>query len=186
MDTKYLESPESSSPIVTRAVAAGLRGEYCNNYIFPFWQKMFLLALGKFPQALSQQVISRFQTISGLSPKILTKFSIDHLIKERIDDYAQIEGQFSCITLGASLAGATSYISLALGSPFLPQAFVITLKGGAPKGDIVQYFNRTAKQALEIAKNNPELITIQHFDSIHDGWLTRYVNHLRFKLITLP
>jgi hypothetical protein len=108
------------------------------------------------------------------------------LIYEQIGDYAQNEGQFSCITLGASLAGETSYISLALGSPFLPQAFVITLKGGAPKGDVVQYFNRTAKQALEIAKNNPELITIQHFDPIHDGWLTRYVNHLRSKLITLP
>jgi hypothetical protein len=27
------------------------------------------MALGKFPQVLSQQAISRFQTISGLAPK---------------------------------------------------------------------------------------------------------------------
>ena len=29
-------------------------------------------------------------------------------------------------------------------------------------------------------------MTIQHYDPIHDGWLTRFVNHLRFKLLDLP
>ena len=37
-----IESTESSSPIVTRAVAAGLRGEFCDNYEFPGWQKAVL------------------------------------------------------------------------------------------------------------------------------------------------
>lgn len=186
MKPKLLESTESSSPIITRAVAAGLRGEYCDNYILPAWQKYLLRTLTLFPQSLSQEVISRFQTISGLPPTLLSNFKFDELINERINDYANIAGQFSCITLGAALGGATSYISQVLGSPFLPQAFVITLKGGSPKGDVNQYFQRTAKQALEIAETNPELITIQHFDPIHDGWLTRFVNHLRFKLITIP
>lgn len=186
METNPLESNESASPIVTRAVAAGLSGEYCNNYLLPSWQKYLLLALGYLPQSVAQKVMSRFQTISGLSPKILSNFSIHTLIKQRLDDYTNIEGQFPCITLGAALAGATSYLSLALGSPFLPQTFVITLKGGSPKGDVVQYFNRSARQALAIAENNPELITIQHFDPVHDGWLTRYVNHLRFKLLAIP
>jgi hypothetical protein len=49
-----------------------------------------------------------------------------------------------------------------------------------------QYFNRSFKAALKIAGDNPEIITIQHFDPIHDGWLTRHVNHLRFKLLSLP
>jgi len=186
MVIKPLESQESSSPIVTRAVAAGLRGEYCDNFIIPSWQKYLLLALGELPQEVSQQVISRFQTISGLSPKVFENFSINTLIDQRLNDYKNIDGQFSCITLGAALGGATTYLSLALGSPFLPQAFVITIKGGTPKGDVFQYFHRSAFQALDIAENNPELITIQHFDPIHDGWLTRYVNHLRFKLLAIP
>jgi hypothetical protein len=84
------------------------------------------------------------------------------------------------------MGGATSYLSTALGGPFLPQAFVITLKGGSPTGDVNQYFFRSYKAALNIAEDNPEIITIQHFDPIHDGWLTRYVNHLRFKLLSLP
>jgi hypothetical protein len=29
-------------------------------------------------------------------------------------------------------------------------------------------------------------MTIQHYDPVHDGWLTRFVNHLRFKLVDLP
>jgi hypothetical protein len=29
-------------------------------------------------------------------------------------------------------------------------------------------------------------MTIQHYDPIHDGWMTRFVNHLRFKLLDLP
>lgn len=183
---KPLESTESSSPIITRAVAANLQGKYCENFLLPTWQKFFLLTLGLLPQEIGRQVISRFQAISGLNPKALNNFSINTLVDQRLNDYAQLGQQFSCITLGASLGGATSYLASALGGPFLPQAFVITLKGGSPTGDVTQYFNRSFKQAIQITKNNPEIISIQHFDPVHDGWLTRYVNHLRFKLLSLP
>jgi hypothetical protein len=144
------------------------------------------MGLGVLPQVVAQKVISRFQTISGLSPKVLSNFSLNSLVDQRINDYAHNKGPYKCITMGAALGGATTYLSLALGSPFLPQAFVITIKGGAPDGDVNIYFNRSANAALEIARNNPELITIQHFDPIHDGWLTKYVNHLRFKLLKIP
>ncbi|HBG73873.1 MAG: hypothetical protein A2X25_03110 [Chloroflexi bacterium GWB2_49_20] len=186
MNTKPLESTESSSPIITRAVAASLQGKYCDNLLIPSWQKQLLLGLGWFPQGVARQVISHFQTISGLSPKVLEDFSIVTLVNQRLNDYAKLDKRFSCITLGAGLGGATTYISKALGGPFLPQTFVLTLKGGAPTGDVNQYFNRSHKSALKIAEKNPEVITIQHFDPIHDGWLTRYVNHLRFKLLSLP
>ena len=65
-----LESNESSSPIVTRAVAAGLVNEYCDNYEFPSWQKTLLTVLGMFPQEVAQFVISRFESISGLPQKV--------------------------------------------------------------------------------------------------------------------
>jgi len=142
--------------------------------------------MGSLPQEFGRQVISRFQIISGLDYKTLENFSINTLVKQRLNDYEQLEGKFPCITLGAAMGGATSYLSTSLGSPFLPQAFVITLKGGSPTGDVNQYLNRSIKAALQIAEDNPEIITIQHFDPVHDGWLTRYVNHLRFKLLSLP
>jgi hypothetical protein len=181
-----IESLESSSPIVTRAVAAGLCGEFCDNYEFPGWQKALLNGLGLLPQGVARFAISRFQSISGLSPRVLDDFSMDELVHARLDDYAQNTGTFPVITVGAALGGATTYLSLALGGPFLPQTFVVTLKGGSMSGDVNEYLQRTLVSALRIAKENPELMTIQHYDPVHDGWLTRFVNHLRFKLLDLP
>jgi hypothetical protein len=180
------ESNESSSPIVTRAVAAGLRGEFCDNYEFPGWQKMLLTILGTLPQGVARFTISRFETINGLHPKVMDEFSVDDLVRQRLGDYALLSGTFPVITVGAALGGATTYLSLALGGPFLPQAFVSTLKGGSLTGDVYEYLHRSLDTALRLADKNPGLMTIQHYDPIHDGWMTRFVNHLRFKLLDLP
>jgi hypothetical protein len=180
------ESPESSSPIVTRAVAAGLRGEFTENYQFPAWQRAMLNMLGAFPQSLARFVISRFQASSGLPPDSLKNFSLNDLIQDRLDDYSDLDGRRPAITVGAALGGATTYLSLALGSLFLPQTFVITMKHGSYEGDVDAYLHRSLEAANRIAKNDPRLMTIQHYDPIHDGWLTRFVNHLRFKLVELP
>jgi hypothetical protein len=181
-----IESTESSSPIVTRAVAAGLRGEFCDNYEFPGWQKMLLTGLGTLPQGVARFAISRFQSISGLPSSVLDNFSMDELVQARLSDYTHNTGTFPVITAGAALGGATTYLSLALGGPFLPQTFVVTLKGGSMDGDVNEYLQRNLASALRIAKENPGLMTIQHYDPVHDGWLTRFVNHLRFKLLDLP
>ncbi len=73
-----------------------------------------------------------------------------------------------------------------LGGPFLPQAFVVSLKRGSYTGDVNEYLHRSLDTALRIAENNPGLMTIQHYDPVHDGWMTRFINHLRFKLLDLP
>jgi hypothetical protein len=181
-----LESNESSSPIVTRAVAAGLRGEFCDNYEFPGWQKTLLTMLGALPQGVARFAISHFESISGLHPKVMDGFSVDELVRQRLDDYAQLPGTFPAITAGVTLGGATAYLSLALGAPFLPQTFVTTLKRGSLTGDVNEYLQRSLDTALRIADENPGLMTIQHYDPVHDGWMTRFVNHLRFKLLDLP
>ncbi|MBE3066982.1 MAG: hypothetical protein IMZ73_06080 [Chloroflexi bacterium] len=181
-----LESNESSSPIVTRAVAAGLRGEFCDNYEFPGWQKTLLTMLGALPQGAARFTISRFESINGLHPKVMDAFSVDELVRQRLGDYAQLSGNFPAITVGAALGGASAYLSLALGGPFLPQAFVTTLKRGSLTGDVNEYLHRSLDTALRIADENPGLMTIQHYDPVHDGWMTRFVNHLRFKLLDLP
>ena len=180
------EAPESSSPIVTRAVAAGLRGDFCENYQFPGWQKGLLTVLGTLPQSVARLTISRFEALSGLPSKVLDKFSLDEMVRVRINDYVQLTGNFPVITAGAALGGATTYLSLALGGPFLPQAFVLTLKGGSRSGDVDEYLHRSLEPALRIADANPGLMTIQHYDPVHDGWMTRFVNHLRLKLLDLP
>jgi hypothetical protein len=180
------ESTESSSPIITRAVAAGLNGKTVDNYEFPGWQKAVLLALGYLPQGAARFAISLFQSVSGLPPECLNNFSLDELIQARLNDYSACKGPFPAVVLGAGLGGATAYLSLALRAPFLPQAFVISLNKGSYSGDVQEYLQRSLEPALQIASKDPRLMTIQHFDPIHDGWLTRFVNHLRFKLVDLP
>lgn len=181
-----LESPESSSPIVTRAVAAGLAGGSFDTYAFEPWMRAVLQALGHLPQGFARFLVSRFQALSGLPQQALSGLSIETLAADRLKDYKRVPGPFPAILTGAALGGAAAYLALALGGPFLPQAFVVTLKGGSKVGDVQTYFQRTIGLAREIGGHNPGTLTIQHFDPVHDGWITRFANHLRVKLLDLP
>ncbi len=180
------ESPESSSPLVTRAVAASLTHATIDSYRLAGWQRLALRMISFFPQSVARFAISRFESFSGIDAARLADLSVDTLVDTRLKDYAQLAGQFPSITIGAALGGASAFLALALNGPFLPQAFVATLKGGAPDGDITTYYQRSAALALEIARKNPHVLTIQHYDPIHDEWMTRRVNHLRIKLLDLP
>jgi hypothetical protein len=181
-----LESPESSSPIVTRSIANGLMGRTSESYQFPTWQKIALDILGILPQSVARFTISHIESLTGLSYHVLDHFQINDLITMRLSDYAALSGPFPAIIAGSALSGATAYLSLALGGPFLPQAFVVSLKHGSMTGNVNEYLHRSMDVALRIADENPNLLTIQHYDPIHDGWMTRFINHLRFKLLDLP
>jgi hypothetical protein len=181
-----LESPESSSPLITRAVAAGLQGRAYPGYALPGWQRLALKLLGLFPQGAGRRVVSGFQALGGLEPAVLWDLDAEQLAAQRLADYHALEGQFPVILTGAGLGGASAYLSLALGGPFLPQAFVFTLKGGSPQGSLPQYLAHSRELASRLAQANPQFLALQHFDPVHDGWLTRHVNHLRLKLLDLP
>lgn len=183
---QQIESLESSSPLVVRCVAAGLAGKSFSPYPLNFWTRAALSWLGYFPQAVGRYVISRAQPFSALPPEALENLTCESLTSARLQDYRELIGPFPAVVAGVALGGASAFLALALNAPFLPQTFVTTLKGGSPDGDVQVYFQRSARLALRLAQENPGLITIQHYDPVHDEWLTRRVNHLRFKLIALP
>ena len=103
------ESTESSSPIVTRAVAAGLRGEFCDNYEFAGWQKAVLTVLGALPQGVARFAIRRsslsvysisyphsvqHSTVSGGAFLNHLKISIGYLLmsfNQGIDVYGELD-----------------------------------------------------------------------------------------------
>ncbi|MEA4905979.1 MAG: hypothetical protein VB089_00075 [Anaerolineaceae bacterium] len=101
-------------------------------------------------------------------------------------DYRDLGQKLPAILTGVAMGGATAHLALSTGSVFLPQAFVLTLKGGSPGGNVLQYYQRAAELARNIAAQDKSLLTIQHFDPVHDGWLTQAVNHLRLKLLEVP
>jgi hypothetical protein len=148
--------------------------------------KSSLKAIGYFPQRLTHWVIPRVQKSAVPDVNRINSLDLEELIQCRIADYNNLGGTFPAIVIGAALGGAAAQISLAFGGPFLPQAFVLTQKGGSPSGDAQEYFQRSAEAAKRFAERYPGIITIQHYDPVHDGWLTKTTNHLRIKFINLP
>lgn len=181
-----MESRESSSPIVTRSVAAALRNEFFSGYQFSWFERIALRFLGLLPKLVAAWAIPLAQRGSGLDPETAAGITANTLLQTRLLDYQSISGKFPGVIVGVAQGGATAHLARLLGGPFLPQAFVLTLKGGSPNGDAGVYFNQSKDLAQKITQNNPEFMSIQHFDPVHDGWLTRRVNHVRLKLIQLP
>lgn len=181
-----LESRESSSPIITRAVANGLLGINTEVYKFTKLQKTALGVVGQFPKQVAEWLVPRVNSYNALNATDICNLRSKDLVNGRLKDYDRNPGKYPAITVGVGLGGTTAHIALGLGGPFLPQAFVLTIKNGTKNGDVNEYFHISHSTALNITKNNPDLMTIQHYDPVHDGWLVRRVNHLRLKLIDLP
>lgn len=180
------ESRESSSPIITRAVAAGLEKDFSSAYEFDAVTRLLLKIVGVFPQQLAQWLIPRAGNSVAFSNDQINKLDVNDLIQARLQDYVGVKGPFPAITLGVGMGGTTSHLALGLGGPFLPQAYVLTLQHGSMNGDVEYYFNLTKETAQTVTRRNPGTMSIQHYDPIHDGWLVRRVNHLRLKLTELP
>ncbi len=181
-----LESQESSSPIITRAVANGLMGRSSNVYHFSTIEAFLLRVVGHLPRSVAEWVIPRANSGNSITNNDILDLKTKDLINGRLCDYADNTGKYPAVIMGIGMGGTTAHLSLALGGPFLPQAFVMTLKSGTMNGDVNAYNKLSLDLAKRITKNNPELMSIQHYDPVHDGWLVKRVNHLRVKLIDLP
>ena len=181
-----LESKESASPLLTRAVAGAMLNGYINPYHFSFFENCALKIIGLFPKKVAAWLIPKIQSPIAHHPSLLNEISIDDLILERIDEYRNIPFQVPAIVMGSALGGATGHITSMVNGLFLPHIFVLTLKGGSENGDISAYLKH-AKSAIEgFIERNRKVEIIQHYDPIHDGWLTKRVNHVRMKLQYLP
>lgn len=184
--TILLESQESSSPVITRAVANALMGMDSTNYSFSLSEKLALRLVGLFPGKVAEWLIPRVNSSKSINPINIDNLKTRDLVQGRINDYCQLERKFPAVTLGIGMGGTTAHLALALGGPFLPQAFVLTLQGGTETGNVNDYFSLGKKLAEKVTNNNSDLMSIQHYDPVHDGWLVKRVNHLRLKLIALP
>ncbi|HWQ04760.1 MAG TPA: hypothetical protein VN452_05355 [Longilinea sp.] len=154
--------------------------------MFSRFEQLGLRILGRFPSRFAQAIVPRVQRSSGLNYKIASSITSAELIANRLGDYRQLHRMFPAAVIGVAQGGATAHLARLLCAPFLPQAFVLTLRGGSPHGDAQEYFQLSKDLAAHITNRNPEFISIQHFDPVHDGWLTRSLNHLRLKLIEMP
>lgn len=181
-----MESKESSSPLITRSICAAYQGEIIDTYDFPWWEEQGLKLLGMLPQEITFWAVRKIQAPGVIRPEMVARLDFNQLLEERIQDYRDLPGKFPAIVTGAGMGGASAHLTCSVGGVFLPQAFVFTLEKGSESGNVQEYYNLSAGIARHLTDRIPEILTIQHFDPVHDGWLTRKVNHLRLKLIDLP
>lgn len=181
-----MESQDSSSPIITRAVSAAHQGKFFQPYSFSAFQRFLLKQVGYLPQKVALWLIPRVQNPLALPPEQAASLQLNQLLSTRLEDYREAPAKVPSLTMGIGMGGTTAHLTMMMGGLFLPQAFVMTIQGGSVDGNVHTYVNRSRELALSLAKRIPEVMTIQHYDPIHDGWLTRSVNHLRLKLVQLP
>jgi len=181
-----LESRESASPILTRSIAAALDNKYVNPYQFSHFENLGLRAIGYLPKSIAARIIPRLQSPLAHDPKILERLSIEALIQERLEDYHNLHRKFPALVFGSALGGAIGHICSLVKGIFVPHVFVLTLQGSTQKGNIREYIHHSKVPIERFLEKNRNVEMIQHFDPIHDGWLTKSVNHVRFKLMYLP
>ncbi len=186
MNRKAFESAESASPVLTRLVAGVLSDHPETVFDFNAFEKIGLALLNRLPVSVARAVVRLQFRWTALSPREAEKLQVDQLVAARIADYDGVDGKFDTILVGSAMGGATAHLAAVLGAPFLPQPFILGLRGGSPEDEISPHLVITSRVAERILDRNPEVMAIGHFDPIHDGWLTRVVSHLRLKLIDLP
>ncbi|TFH33996.1 MAG: hypothetical protein E4G99_10410 [Anaerolineales bacterium] len=185
-NTTIVESAESASPVITRLVAGVLNAKHEPVFKFAAWERLGMRVLNRLPAQVARSVVRWQFGRSAISPQRARLLNVEHLVHQRLQDYHALEGQFPVVVLGSALAGATAHIASILGGPYLPQPFILGLRGGSPDESVEPHLALTSMVAEEILKRNSNVKAIAHFDPIHDGWLTRSVSHLRLKLIDLP
>ena len=183
---KAFESAESASPVLTRLIAGVLSGQPETVFNFNAVEKIGLALLNRLPVSVARAVVRQQFRWTALPPREAEKLQVEQLIAARLADYDGVDGQFDAILAGSAMGGATAHLAAVLGVPFLPQPFILGLRGGSPEDEVPPHLALTSRVAERILERNPEVSAIGHFDPIHDGWLTRVVSHLRLKLIDLP
>ena len=181
-----IESRENSSPYLTRAINAVIHNEYCDLFNFNRFEQIALEMIGNISQDIALWLLPKMQGTMALNDSMVRNINLRNVLQERIKDYRIGSEKYKSIILGVPMGGAVGHIAAALHAPFLPHTFVLTLKGGSQQADVNEYYQRSIKLARMLTKKFPQLISIQHFDPVHDGWLIRSVNHLRLKLTELP
>ncbi len=178
-------SRSDSSAVAMRSVAAALRGEFVSPWEITANQRRLLSWLARGGKRLSTTVIERVIAASAVPPSWAEQITTDDLASWAVSLYAGLRGPWEAIIVGAP-NGGVAHLAMALGVPFLSQHFVTAYRDPTPADDVVTYQEHGAALAQAILGRNKDLAIINHYDPLHDRFLIKHVNHIRYKLMTLP
>ncbi|MGA9532761.1 MAG: hypothetical protein WBR18_08615 [Anaerolineales bacterium] len=178
--TPILESRDSAAPTLTRAVASALQGRPFDPMELPVWERLAAGTLDWLWPGLLPSIVRWESKRRALPDSCAKDVDIEEMAARRLADYDAVDGRSESIFFGSAL-GSGAYLAAACQAPFVPEPFILGFRGGSPSDEIGPHLSHARMLAAPILANNPDVQLISHFDPVHDGWLTRHLNHVRIK-----
>jgi hypothetical protein len=144
------------------------------------WERFIAGILDRLWPSLLPGIVRWESRRRALPLAVAADLDVDAMAARRVADYDAVPGRFDSIFFGSAL-GSGAYLAAACGVPFVPEPFILGFRGGSPSDEVGPHLAHARRLAASILANNREIEVISHFDPVHDGWLTRHLNHLRIK-----
>jgi hypothetical protein len=183
-EVRLLDTTDSSS-VCMRSVAASLRGEFMEPQDMPAWVGRLARLFGGLGRRFNTWAVDRSQSMAGIAPEVADRITTDDLARHALSFYQGLDGPFEAVIVGAP-NGAVAHLATALGAPFLSQHLLTSFRDHKHADDIRTYAVRGCDLAGRILGRNPDVAVVNHYDPLHDRFLVRWMNHIRYKLLDLP
>lgn len=177
-----------SSSVAVRASAASIS----NMFFDPFEMNPKLEFFAKFFSIFGSKVRIWLAT-SNLKNLGIEKSLIKHATIENAANWVAshynppTNSKFNYILIGAP-SGAVSHLAALLKAPFLSQHFLLIIREKERNPDDIQTIFKSGLDAAQTLKeiNGKDIETIIHYDPVHDSFLLKYLDTIRFKIRKLP
>lgn len=178
----YVEQSDSSAA-QTRALAAALRGRHFDMFGLGFPARSAARWISWAPKEAMLATARLAGGYAGIPPSAARAVDADEMARGAAALYP--EREYGAIILGAP-SGGISHIGAILDAPFLTTHFLLCFRDLRNVDDVYTTVMRARRLALQIARNNPGLHVVAHYDPVHDRPVLVFINHLRAKLSALP
>jgi len=168
-----------------RSVAAALRGEFLPAYDTGWFLGRAAQLLSRLGPDLNAWLVNRVLSTGGTAHEVADRITTAHLARHALSFYEGLEGPYEALILGAP-NGGVAHLATALHVPFLSQHFLTSFRDHKHADDIETYQAHGTALAQRVLARNPDVAIINHYDPLHDRFLVRWVNHIRYKLLDLP
>jgi len=168
-----------------RSVAAALRGEFFQPQDMPDWVAGLATLLGGLGRRFNVWAVDCSQSMTGIAPEVADRITSADLAEHALGFYRGVQGPFDAVIVGAP-NGGVAHLATALGAPFLSQHMLTSFRDHKHADDIHIYAEHGTELARRVLSRNADLGVVNHYDPLHDRFLVRWVNHIRYKLLDLP
>jgi hypothetical protein len=178
----YVEQSDSSAAQM-RALAAALRGEHFDMFGLGFLARSAARFFSWLPREALRAGLRFAEGRVGTPQSAAGRVDAEEMASWAASLYPRRE--YNTILIGAP-SGGVSHIGAVLDAPFLTTHFLICFSDLRNADDVYTTVMRARRLASEIARNNPGVHAVAHYDPVHDRPVLLFINHVRAKLISMP